>query len=226
MKIGIPAEYRPNGLDGQISDLWDKAADMLRASGAEIVPVSLPHTKYALPVYYIIAPAEASSNLARYDGIRYGKRVDGVHLDDLYMNTRTAGFGAEVKRRIMIGTYVLSAGYYDAYYLKAQKVRRLIRDDFTNAFEKCDLILTPTSPTQAFPIGDQSMRDNPINMYLNDVFTVSVNLAGLPALSLPVGLSKDGLPLGMQLIGRAFDEETIFKAAFALEQDAAFQRKK
>lgn len=225
LRIGIPAEYRPEGLNVEIAGVWDKTADLLKARGAEIVPVSLPHTKYALPVYYIIAPAEASSNLARYDGIRFGERVNGKHLDNLYINTRTEGFGREVKRRIMVGTYVLSAGYYDAYYLKAQKVRRLIRDDFVRAFEKCDLILTPTSPTAAFPIGDKSMAENPINMYLNDVFTVSVNLAGLPAMSLPAGLSSDGLPLGMQLIGRAFDEETIFKAGYALEQDLGFKRK-
>ena len=176
-------------------------------------------------VFSLPGMAEASSNLARYDGIRFGNRVDGEHLDNLYINTRTAGFGREVKRRIMVGTYVLSAGYYDAYYLKAQKVRRLIRDDFVKAFEKCDVILTPTAPTGAFPIGDKSMTENPINMYLNDVFTVSVSLAGLPAMSLPIGLSAEGLPLGMQLIGKAFDEETIFKAGYALERDAEFKRK-
>lgn len=225
LRIGLPKEYRPDGLNPEIAAAWDKAAEMLKARGAEIVEISLPHTKYALPVYYIIAPAEASSNLARYDGIRYGERVTGDHLEDLYMNTRTAGFGKEVKRRIMVGTYVLSAGYYDAYYVKAQKVRRLIRNDFTEAFTKCDVILAPTSPVTAFPIGDKSMAENPINMYLNDVFTVSVNLAGLPAMSLPIGLSQNGLPLGMQLIGRAFDEETIFKAGYALEQDAGFKRK-
>lgn len=225
LKIGIPAEYRPDGLNLQISKVWDQAAEILKKRGAEIVPLSLPHTKYALPVYYIIAPAEASSNLARYDGVRFGNRVEGEHLEDLYINTRTAGFGREVKRRIMVGTYVLSAGYYDAYYVKAQKVRRLIRQDFTQAFEKCDLILAPTSPVTAFPIGDKSMAENPINMYLNDVFTVSVNLAGLPAMSLPAGLSADGLPFGIQLIGKPFDEETIFKAGYALEQDLNFKRK-
>ena len=224
LKIGIPNEYRPQGLNKDVEKAWDAAVDMLKARGAEIVDISLPHTKYALPVYYIIAPAEASSNLARYDGVRFGQRVDGAHLDDLYINTRTQGFGKEVKRRIMVGTYVLSAGYYDAYYVKAQKVRRLIQNDFKNAFEKCDVILTPTSPVSAFPIGDKSMIENPINMYLNDVFTVSVSLAGLPALSLPIGLSANGLPLGMQLIGKAFDEETVFKTAYALEQDAAFKR--
>lgn len=225
LKIGIPDEYRPDGLSKEISEAWNKAAAILKAHGAEIVNISLPHTKYALPVYYIIAPAEASSNLARYDGVRYGNRVEGASISDLYVNTRSAGFGKEVKRRIMIGTYVLSAGYYDAYYVKAQKVRRLIRDDFAKAFKNCDVILTPTSPTAAFPIGDKAMADNPINMYLNDVFTVSVNLAGLPAMSLPIGLSSDGLPLGMQLIGRAFDEETVFKAGYAVEQDAGFKRK-
>lgn len=225
LKVGIPAEYRPEGLNKEISEAWDKAAAILKARGAEIVDISLPHTKYALPVYYIIAPAEASSNLARYDGVRYGNRVDGERLDDLYINTRSAGFGKEVKRRIMVGTYVLSAGYYDAYYVKAQKVRRLIQNDFKEAFKNCDVILTPTSPVTAFPIGDKSMAENPINMYLNDIFTVSVNLAGLPAMSLPIGLSSDGLPLGMQLIGRAFDEETVFKAGYVLEQDAGFKRK-
>lgn len=225
LKVGIPAEYRPEGLNKEISEAWDKAAAILKARGAEIVDISLPHTKYALPVYYIIAPAEASSNLARYDGVRYGNRVEGASISDLYVNTRSAGFGKEVKRRIMVGTYVLSAGYYDAYYVKAQKVRRLIQNDFKEAFKLCDVILTPTSPVTAFQIGDKSMAENPINMYLNDIFTVSVNLAGLPAMSLPIGLSSDGLPLGMQLIGRAFDEETVFKAGYVLEQDAGFKRK-
>ena len=225
LKIGVPAEYRPEGLNKEIAFYWDKGLEMLKARGAEIVDISLPHTKYALPAYYIIAPAEASSNLARYDGLRYGLRVSGKHLDDMYINTRTEGFGKEVKRRIMIGTYVLSAGYYDAYYLKAQKVRRLIRDDFKKAFEKCDVILTPTSPVTAFPIGDKSMQENPINMYLNDIFTVSVSLAGLPAMSLPIGLSTDGLPLGLQVIGKPFDEAAVFKTASALEADAEFGRK-
>lgn len=223
LKIGIPREYKVDGMNPEVVKYWEKGAEMLKARGAEIVDISLPHTKYALAVYYIIAPAEASSNLARYDGVRYGLRVDGEHLDEMYVNTRTEGFGKEVKRRIMIGTYVLSAGYYDAYYLKAQKVRRLIRDDFRKAFEKCDVILTPTTPTPAFPIGDKSMQENPLTMWLNDVFTVSVNLAGLPAMSLPVGLSESGLPLGLQLIGKAFDEGTIFKTASALEEDAAFK---
>ncbi len=224
LKIGIPAEYRPDGLNKEVASYWDKAAKILEDCGAEIIHINLPHTKYALPTYYVIAPAEASSNLARYDGVRYGLRVDGNGLDEQYINTRTAGFGAEVKRRILIGTYVLSAGYYDAYYLKAQKVRRLIKNDFDEAFKKCDLILTPTSPVEPFAIGDTKMLENPINMYLNDVFTVSVNLAGLPAMSLPIGLSQHGLPLGMQLIGRAFDEGTIFKAAYHLERGANFVR--
>lgn len=225
MKIGIPAEYRPDGLNTEIAAVWDRGIEMLKARGADIVDISLPHTKYALATYYIIAPAEASSNLARYDGLRYGLRVPGEHLDNMYTNSRTEGFGKEVKRRIMIGTYVLSAGYYDAYYLKAQKVRRLIRDDFVKAFEKCDVILTPTAPTPAFPIGDKSMLENPINMYLNDVFTVSVSLAGLPAMSLPAGLSAEGLPLGLQVIGKAFDEGSVFKTASALEEDIKFERK-
>ncbi|MBP3418348.1 MAG: Asp-tRNA(Asn)/Glu-tRNA(Gln) amidotransferase subunit GatA [Alphaproteobacteria bacterium] len=225
MKIGIPAEYRPDGLNTEIAAVWDRGIEMLKARGADIVDISLPHTKYALATYYIIAPAEASSNLARYDGLRYGLRVPGEHLDNMYINSRTEGFGKEVKRRIMIGTYVLSAGYYDAYYLKAQKVRRLIRDDFVKAFEKCDVILTPTAPTPAFPIGDKSMLENPINMYLNDVFTVSVSLAGLPAMSLPAGLSTEGLPLGLQVIGKAFDEGSVFKTASALEEDIKFERK-
>lgn len=223
LKIGLPKEFRVDGLDKEVAAYWDKAAEMLKARGAEVVEISLPHSKYALATYYIIAPAEASSNLARYDGLRYGNRVDGEHLDDMYINSRSAGFGKEVKRRIMIGTYVLSAGYYDAYYLKAQKVRRLIRDDFIKAFEKCDLILTPTAPTAAFPIGDKTMNSNPILMWLNDIFTVSVSLAGLPAMSLPIGLSASGLPLGMQLVGKAFDEGTIFKAASALEKDVDFR---
>ena len=194
LKVGIPQEYRPDGLNKEISDYWDKAAQILKDAGAEIVSVSLPHTKYALPTYYVIAPAEASSNLARYDGVRYGNRKEGNGLDELYINTRTEGFGKEVKRRILIGTYVLSAGYYDAYYLKAQKVRRLIKNDFDEAFKKCDILLTPTSPIEPFAIGDKKMLENPINMYLNDVFTVSVNLAGLPAMSLPIGSSQNGLP--------------------------------
>ena len=223
LRVGLPKEYRADGLDTEVAAYWDKAAAMLKDQGAEVVEISLPHTRYALPTYYIIAPAEASSNLARYDGLRYGNRVDGAHLDDMYINSRTAGFGAEVKRRIMIGTYVLSAGYYDAYYVKAQKVRRLIRNDFVEAFKRCDVILTPTAPTAAFAIGDETMSQDPINMWLNDMFTVAVSLAGLPALSLPIGLNKNGLPLGMQIIGRAFDEETVFKTAFVLEKQAGFK---
>ena len=225
LTVGLPKEYRPDGLNAEVADYWDKAAEYLKARGAEVKEISLPHTKYALATYYVLAPAEASSNLARYDGIRYGFRAEGQHLDDLYINTRTQGFGAEVKRRIMIGTYVLSAGYYDAYFLKAQKMRRLIHNDFMEAFKQCDVILTPTSPITAFPIGDESMLQNPINMYLNDVFTVSVNLAGLPALSLPIGLSSAGLPYGMQLIGKPFAEGTLFNVAAKLEADAKFERK-
>ncbi len=226
LTIGLPKEYRPEGLNPEIAAYWDKATEYLKARGANVKEISLPHTKYALATYYVLAPAEASSNLARYDGIRYGFRAQGDgHLDDLYINTRTQGFGAEVRRRIMIGTYVLSAGYYDAYYLKAQKMRRLIHDDFMKAFKECDVILTPTSPITAFPIGDESMLSDPINMYLNDVFTVSVNLAGLPAMSLPIGLSENGLPFGMQLIGKPFDEGTIFNVAAKLEADAKFERK-
>ncbi|MBE6443194.1 MAG: Asp-tRNA(Asn)/Glu-tRNA(Gln) amidotransferase subunit GatA [Alphaproteobacteria bacterium] len=223
MKIGLPKEYRVDGLNEEVVAYWDKAAQMLKDRGAEIVEISLPHTKYALATYYIIAPAEASSNLARYDGLRYGNRVDGNSIDEMYINSRTQGFGKEVKRRIMVGTYVLSAGYYDAYFLKAQKVRRLIRDDFVKAFEKCDVILTPTSPVAAFPIGDKKMQEDPIAMWLNDIYTVSVSLAGLPAMSLPIGLNKDGLPLGMQIIGKAFDEQRVFEAASALEKQAGFE---
>ena len=223
MKIGLPKEYRVDGLNAEVAAYWDKAAAMLKDKGAEIVEISLPHTKYALATYYIIAPAEASSNLARYDGLRYGNRVDGAHLDDMYINSRSSGFGKEVQRRIMIGTYVLSAGYYDAYYLKAQKVRRLIRQDFIDAFKKCDVILTPTAPTAAFAIGDESMKKDPITMWLNDIFTVSVSLAGLPAMSLPIGLNSEGLPLGMQIVGKAFDEGSVFEAASALEKQAGFR---
>ena len=223
MKIGLPKEYRVDGLNEEVAAYWDKAAQMLKDRGAEIVEISLPHTKYALATYYIIAPAEASSNLARYDGLRYGNRVDGNSIDEMYINSRTQGFGKEVKRRIMVGTYVLSAGYYDAYFVKAQKVRRLIRDDFVKAFEKCDVILTPTSPVAAFPVGDKKMQEDPIAMWLNDIYTVSVSLAGLPAMSLPISLNKDGLPLGMQIIGKAFDEQSVFEVASALEKQAGFE---
>ena len=223
MRIGIPREYRIDGIDAEVNAAWDKGIAMLRDAGAEIIDVTLPHTKYALPVYYIIAPAEASSNLARYDGVRFGKRVAGEGLNGMYENTRGAGFGSEVRRRILMGTYVLSAGYYDAYYLKAQRVRRKIREDFTEALKKCDAILTPTSPSTAFAIGEK--QDDPIQMYLEDVFTVTLNLAGLPGIAVPVGVAKNGLPLGLQLIGKSFDEATLFKAASALEKAAAFTAK-
>jgi len=220
LKIGIPKEYRMDGMPEEIEKLWQKGITWLKDSGAEIIDVSLPHTKYALPTYYIIAPAEASSNLARYDGVRYGLRVEGKDLNDTYENTRAAGFGDEVKRRIMIGTYVLSAGYYDAYYIKAQKVRRLILQDFENVFTQCDALLTPTAPSAAFAIGEN--EDDPIKMYLNDVFTVPANLAGLPGISVPAGLDANGLPLGLQIIGKAWDEETVFRVAYAIEQAANF----
>jgi len=220
LKFGIPKEYRVDGMPGEIEKLWQQGVAWLKAAGAEPVDISLPHTKYALPCYYIVAPAEASSNLARYDGVRFGLRVKGDSLDELYENTRAAGFGEEVRRRVLIGTYVLSAGYYDAYYLKAQRVRALIARDFTEAYEKCDVILTPTAPSAAFAIGEKA--DDPIAMYLNDVFTVPVNLAGLPGISVPAGLSADGLPLGLHLIGRAFDEETLFRVAGVLEIAANF----
>ncbi len=223
LKVGLPREYRIDGINPEVDALWHKSAEMLREAGAEVVEISLPHTKYALPVYYIIAPAEASSNLARYDGVRFGLRVAGENLDDMYASTRFAGFGKEVRRRILIGTYVLSAGYYDAYYRKAQRVRRLIRNDFVEAFKKCDVILTPASPGTAFAIGEK--QDDPLQMYLEDVFTVTLNLAGLPGICLPVGLAQNGLPMGMQLIGRAFDEETLFTAASALEKAAKFTHK-
>jgi aspartyl-tRNA(Asn)/glutamyl-tRNA(Gln) amidotransferase subunit A len=220
LRIGVPKEYRAEGMPAAIETLWGDGIAWLKEAGCEIVDVSLPHTRYALPAYYIIAPAEASSNLARYDGMRYGLRASGANLKEVYEETRAEGFGEEVKRRILIGAYVLSAGYYDAYYLKAQKVRRLIADDFTAAFETCDALLTPTAPSAAFGLGDASA--DPIAMYLNDIFTVTVNLAGLPAISVPGSLTADGLPLGLQLIGRALDEETIFTLAGALEKAAAF----
>ncbi|MGI9505329.1 MAG: amidase family protein, partial [Geminicoccaceae bacterium] len=219
MKIGIPNEYRMDGTPKEIIDLWQQGVDWLRSAGAEIREVSLPHTKHALPAYYIVAPAEASSNLARYDGMRYGLRVDGEDLIETYEKTRGEGFGDEVKRRVLIGTYVLSAGYYDAYYLKAQKIRTLIKRDFDQAFENVDLLLTPTSPSAAFAIGE---RSDPIQMYMNDVFTVPANLAGLPGISVPAGLDGGNLPLGLQLIGRPFDEATVFRAAGVLEEAADF----
>ena len=219
-RIGIPREYRVDGMSQEICELWEQGADMLRDAGAEIVEISLPHTKYALPAYYIVALAEASSNLARYDGVRYGERVPGKDIIDMYERTRAAGFGPEVRRRIMIGTYVLSAGYYDAYYLKAQKVRTLIKRDFDDVYAQgVDAILTPTTPSPAFGIGEKGSGD-PVEMYLQDVFTVTVNLAGLPAMSVPAGFSADGLPLGLQLIGRPFQEETLFSLGQVIE-DAA-----
>ncbi len=217
LRVGIPKEYRPDGLSTEINALWDKGAQWLKEQGAEIVEISLPHTKYALPAYYIVAPAEASSNLARYDGVRYGLRVPGDDLIDTYEKTRAKGFGREVQRRILIGTYVLSAGYYDAYYVRAQKVRTLIKRDFDEAWAKCDVVLTPATPSAAFAPGEIT---DPLAMYLNDIFTVTVNMAGLPGIAVPAGLSADGLPLGLQLIGKPFDEETLFQTAFAIEQAA------
>jgi aspartyl-tRNA(Asn)/glutamyl-tRNA(Gln) amidotransferase subunit A len=223
LRIGVPKEYRVDGMPAEIEALWQQGIAWLKDAGCEIVEVSLPHTKYALPAYYIIAPAEASSNLARYDGMRYGLRVDGANLTETYENSRAAGFGAEVKRRILIGTYVLSAGYYDAYYLKALKVRRRIADDFDQAFERVDALLTPTAPSAAFALGENA--DDPVAMYLNDIFTVTVNLAGLPGMSIPAGLDADGLPLGLQLIGRALDEGTLFSLGGAIEKAADFRAK-
>ena len=221
MKIGIPKEYRMEGMSAEIEALWDKGIAWLKDAGAEIVEISLPHTHYALPAYYIVAPAEASSNLARYDGVRYGLRVPGRDITDMYEKTRAAGFGAEVKRRIMIGTYVLSSGYYDAYYLRAQKVRTLIKRDFENVFHAgVDAILTPATPSAAFGINDQEMAADPVKMYLNDIFTVTVNMAGLPGIAVPAGLDSNGLPLGLQLIGKPFDEETLFRAGHVIEQAA------
>ncbi|MBS1181382.1 MAG: gatA 1 [Proteobacteria bacterium] len=217
LRIGIPKEYRLDGMPAEIDALWQKGIDILRDAGAEIVDISLPHTKYALPAYYIVAPAEASSNLARYDGVRYGLRVPGSDIVDMYENSRAAGFGTEVKRRILIGTYVLSAGYYDAYYLRAQKVRTLIKRDFETVYAAgVDAILTPATPSAAFGIGEKADAD-PVEMYLNDVFTVTVNMAGLPGIAVPAGLSAEGLPLGLQLIGRPFDEETLFTLGSAIE---------
>jgi aspartyl-tRNA(Asn)/glutamyl-tRNA(Gln) amidotransferase subunit A len=222
LKVGIPEEYRADGMPANIEALWQQGIAWLRAAGAEPVEISLPMTKYALPAYYIIAPAEASSNLARYDGVRFGLRIEGSNLDEMYELTRAAGFGAEVRRRVLVGTYVLSAGYYEAYYLKAQRVRTLIAQDFAAAFEHVDCILTPTAPSPAFAIGDKS--DDPITMYLNDLFTVPASLTGLPAISLPAGLSADGLPLGLQIIGRAFDEATLLRIAAVLENAAQFRQ--
>ena len=220
-KIGIPKEYRVDGMPDEIEKIWQQGIAWLKDAGAEIVDITLPHTKYALPAYYIVAPAEASSNLARYDGVRYGLRQDGKDIVDMYEKTRAAGFGTEVKRRILIGTYVLSAGYYDAYYIRAQKVRTLIKRDFEVAFEAgVDAILTPATPSSAFGIADQDMANDPVKMYLNDIFTVTVNMAGLPGIAVPAGLDRKGLPLGLQLIGKAFDEETLFQTAYVIEQAA------
>jgi aspartyl-tRNA(Asn)/glutamyl-tRNA(Gln) amidotransferase subunit A len=223
LRVGIPKEYRLDGMSPEIEKLWADGAEWLKKAGAEIKDVSLPHTKYALPTYYIIAPAEASSNLARYDGVRFGLRVPGESLDDMYERTRAKGFGKEVRRRIMIGTYVLSAGYYDAYYLKAQRLRTLIARDFDRAFKDVDVILTPSTPSAAFAEGENT--DDPIQMYLNDVFTVTANLVGLPGISVPGGLDNQGLPLGLQLIGRAFDEETLFRVGGVIESSADFTAK-
>jgi len=222
LKIGIPKEYRVDKMPTEIEDLWKKGIEYLKDAGAIIKNISLKHTMYALPAYYIVAPAEASSNLARYDGVKYGHRARGKNLIEMYENTRSEGFGNEVKRRILIGTYVLSSGYYDAYYLKAQKVRQLIKNDFDKAFKDVDAILTPSTPGSAFKIGDKS--DDPVSMYLNDIFTVPVNLSGLPAISVPAGYDKNNLPLGLQLIGKAFDEQTILNLSLAIEKRANFKK--
>ena len=219
-KIGIPKEYRVDGMLKEIEDLWQKGIDIIKNLGAEVIDISLPNTKYALPAYYIVAPAEASSNLARYDGVKYGFRSPGENLIDMYEKTRSEGFGDEVKRRIMIGTYVLSSGYYDAYYLKAQKVRQLIKNDFDEAYKKVDAILTPSTPTSAFTIGEKT--NDPVSMYLNDIFTVPINLAGLPAISIPAGLDSKGYPLGLQIIGKAFDEQNILNIAYSMEEKINF----
>ena len=221
MKIGIPKEYRVDGMPKEIEDLWSKGIEYIKDCGAEIIEITLPHTNYALPTYYIVAPAEASSNLARYDGVKYGFRSKGENLIDMYERTRSEGFGSEVQRRIMIGTYVLSSGYYDAYYLKAQKVRKLIKNDFDDAYKKVDAILTPSTPSAAFKIGEKT--NDPISMYLNDIFTVPVNLAGLPAISIPAGLDVKGYPLGLQIIGKAFDEQKILNIAYAMEEKIQFK---
>ncbi len=222
-KIGIPNEYRIDGMPNEIEELWSKGIEYAKDCGAEIIDISLPHTNYALATYYIVAPAEASSNLARYDGVKYGFRSIGKNLIDMYEKTRSEGFGDEVKRRIMIGTYVLSSGYYDAYYLKAQKVRKLIKNDFDEAYKKVDAILTPSTPSSAFKIGEKT--NDPVSMYLNDIFTVPVNLAGLPAISIPGGLDVKGYPLGLQIIGKAFDEQNILNIAYAMEKKINFKNK-
>ena len=222
-KIGIPKEYRVDGMPNEIEELWKKGIEYAKDCGAEIIDISLPNTSYALPTYYIVAPAEASSNLARYDGVKYGFRAKGENLIDMYEKTRSEGFGAEVQRRIMIGTYVLSSGYYDAYYLKAQKVRKLIKNDFDEAYKKVDAILTPSTPTSAFKIGEK--KGDPVSMYLNDIFTVPVNLAGLPAISIPAGHDAAGYPLGLQIIGKAFKEQEILNLAYAMEDKINFKNK-
>ncbi|MDC3053914.1 Asp-tRNA(Asn)/Glu-tRNA(Gln) amidotransferase subunit GatA [Candidatus Pelagibacter sp.] len=216
LKIGIPKEYRVDGMPDEIEKLWKKGIEYAKDCGAEIIEISLPHTSYALPTYYIVAPAEASSNLARYDGVKYGLRSSGKNLIDMYEKTRSEGFGEEVKRRVMIGTYVLSSGYYDAYYLKAQKVRQLIKQDFDQAYNKVDAILTPSTPSSAFKIGEKS--NDPVSMYLNDIFTVPVNLAGLPGISIPAGVDKNNYPLGLQIIGKPFDEQTVLNIAYSMEE--------
>jgi len=221
LKIGIPNEYRVEGMPSEIEDLWKKGIDYAKECGAEIIDISLPHTKYALPTYYIVAPAEASSNLARYDGVKYGFRSEGENLIDMYEKTRSEGFGGEVKRRILIGTYVLSSGYYDAYYLKAQKIRQLIKKDFDDAYKKVDAILTPSTPSSAFKIGEKT--NDPVSMYLNDIFTVPVNLAGLPGISIPAGLDKKGFPLGLQIIGKPFDEQSILNIAYSMEEKISYK---
>lgn len=220
LRVGVPKEYRVEGTNPEIIKFWEDGVKMMRDAGAEIVDVSLPHTKYALPTYYVVAPAECSSNLARYDGVRFGQRVEGENLNDTYERTRAEGFGREVKRRILIGTYVLSAGYYDAYYNKARRVRKLIWQDFINAYQKCDVLLTPTAPTPAFAIGE-NLQD-PVTMYLNDLFTIPASMAGMPGMSVPVGLNSEGLPIGLQLLGKPFDEATLLRAAQALEKQANF----
>jgi len=224
-KVGIPREYRMEGTDPEILKSWDDGIAWLKDAGAQVVDISLPHTKYALPAYYIIAPAEASSNLARYDGVRYGLRdlPEGAGLQDMYAATRAEGFGDEVKRRVLIGTYVLSAGFYDAYYTQAQKIRTLVSQDFENAFKECDVILAPTTPTASFGLGEKS--DDPLGMYLNDVFAVPASLAGLPAMSVPCGVNSEGLPLGLQIVGKAFDEQGVMNAGLAIEERAGFTAK-
>ena len=220
-KIGIPKEYKVDGMPKEIEDLWEKGIKIIKDNGGDVIDISLPNTNYALPTYYIVAPAEASSNLARYDGVKYGFRSKGENLIDMYEKTRSEGFGDEVKRRIMIGTYVLSSGYYDAYYLKAQKVRRLIKNDFDEAYKKVEAILTPSTPSSAFKIGEK--LNDPVSMYLNDIFTVPINLAGLPAISIPAGHDNNGFPLGLQIIGKAFDEQNILNIAYSIEKNIGYK---